>query len=274
MAEKFDLFRLSLTERSTQEDLFLDSIPNREEYLRKLFATNFQFSHYGNTLHYVVQDPNANGRIIAMVGRVYATDENTPPEEGFKQAIHQGWKAAIFVLDPTHHADGQKISFHHDQLVGRPSSLIRSIVNAFNENSLAPYHIEVEPIFSAKSFWEFAESNKGEITSLTFEFVTPNMFGGSDEVTNELRNFRDIEKAQKVTVKIQSSDGLETNTEKVKESVDYVTKGAGTITAKARGGQQYNSTKQSQQVTLPDTLSKESLVDRVRQNIGRLLGRE
>lgn len=276
MAEKFELFRISLTDRSQQPDLFKNPRESREDFLRRIFGGKLVFNHYGSIYHYVVSDINYAGKIVAKVGKMYATLENSSPEEGFAPAFHEGWKASVIVIDPIHHSDGQKISFLHDRVVGKPSSLLRSLTKHINSLVDNSYHIEIEPIFSPNSFWEFAERNRGAITSLTFEFVTPNMFGTTDEVSVELKSFRDIEKAQKVVISVKSEDGIQTNTQKIENSVEYVTQGTGSIKAQAKGGKRYNSKTKTEYSTLPlsEIDENKSIIERVKSNIGRLLGHD
>lgn len=108
----------------------------------------------------------------------------------------------------------------------KPSSLITTFISSINEKySSAPFSVEIKPIFDASSFWSFAEANRGHITSLTFEFIAPNMFGSHDNLSEELREFREKEKAKKIKVNLCSDDGLDTSTERIKQSVDYAEKG-------------------------------------------------
>ncbi len=86
----------------------------------------------------------------------------------------------------------------------------------------------------SERFWDFVKANEGQITSVEFEFVAPNMFGEADDYDSEMRDMQRHEKAQKVKLKIESKDGLNLNTPRVTRAVDYANKGAGSIHAKAK----------------------------------------
>lgn len=274
--EKFELFRLSLIPRP-QRDLIEGKDPTREEYLRNIFTKGFVFNHRGNGFHYVPSESQSSGKILlGRIGRNIETEENLSPEEGLAEYTRSGWKACVIVIDPAHHEDGQKVALEVDKAVGSPISLISSLAQHINEsNPHSAYNVEISPIFDAISFWHFADKNKGQVTSLNFEFIAPNMFGGSDSITEELRNFRNIEKAQKVSIGISSNDGIDTTTEKVKESVDYAQRGGGKITARAKKNKRYNSTKKAKHVTIKsDSSDKEPLLIRAARRIHEVLGHE
>ena len=79
---------------------------------------------------------------------------------------------------------------------------------------------------------------------MTFDFIPPNMFGTSDEISEELKEYRDIEKAQKVTVQLKNKNGLNPDTRRTRAVVDYIGKGQGSIKASAKthsGRKSYSS---------------------------------
>lgn len=274
--QSFELYRLSLTMRAQKDIESPISDPARVDYLRQVFSGYLKFMHHGIEYHYVpAPDQSSDTALLGRIGRAISTVENLPPHEGFQERVHESWKASVIVTDPTEHADGQKVAVQVDNGVGKTSRLIYELIEEINvKNMHSAYHIEVEPIFSPDSFWDFVKENEGEITSLTFEFVAPNMFGGHDSITEELRNFRDHERAQKVRISLHSSDGLKADTNNVKESVDYVTKGCGKIRARA-GGRSYNSTKKTQTTHIDvSEEEKEPFLVTAAKKISRILGRE
>jgi len=271
MAIRFDLFRLSLLPRE-QMDILNHPDPTREEYLKKVFSASNEFEHYGTIFHYVPSD--TSNEIVGRVGRSVIMDENLPPEVGLEESKHESWKAAVLIIDPKEHGDGQKIALEYDPRVGHTHSIISSFVQTINkQNPTAAYHIEVVPISEANTFWQFAEENKGRVTMLSFNFVAPNMFGGIDNITEEMRQFRDQEKAQKVQITLRSDDGIETSTDKIRNAVTYTTRGGGQITARAKGNKKYSS-KQTTSFVKLDENRDEPLILRVARNISKVLGRE
>ena len=280
MAYKFDLFRLSLLPRV---QLNIDNVfdTSRETYLRGVFSKKQKFTHFKNEFHYIpVEDGGERSEIIGRIGRSVVMHENRPPSDNLEDAKHETWKASIIVIDPTDHEDGQKISIQIDAQVGRTGAIMNSFIKALNDqNETTAYHIEIAPISEANTFWQFADQNSGNITTLEFTFVAPNMFGGKDNITKEMRRFRDEEKARKVKISMSSQDGLDTNTDNVKNAVDYATKGGGDIAAKVKGGEKFKSQNKAKSVIIDtedseDNKNGESLLDKVSRNITRILGRE
>jgi hypothetical protein len=105
--------------------------------------------------------------------------ENEPPEAGLSDIDREQWIAAAVVIDPTHHADGQKAAFEVKQTVGSPLAVFRSLAQHLNERApKEPYFIEVNPVVDPETFWEFEEANRGEITNIEFDLVAPNMHCG------------------------------------------------------------------------------------------------
>ena len=272
MPIRFDIFRLSLQEKK-QNDLFEIKKMTREEYIRKIFSVKKSFEHYSEVYHYVFAK-NINDIIVGRIGRKLTTEENLPPDVGLEDYEHESWKASAIVIDPKDHIDGQKIAFQIDRRLGKPYSVLKSFINSLNQNnSTAQYHLEIAPINDEKTFWKFAEENKGNITKLSFTFVAPNMFGTTDNINNALRQMRDNEKAQKIDVTLQSDEGIETNTENIKHSINYATKGGGEIRANARGNKRYDSTKIQRQIKIYEGKNLSPL-DLISKYIDRIISRE
>ena len=276
MGDNFHELRLSLARRPAS--LFADAdaiVPTREAYIREVFSRRWEFPHYGNIFHYVPHEPVAGQvALLGAIGRAFLSDENLAPEEGLEATIHKGWKASVLVVDPRDHEDGQKVMMNYDARVGKPLPLLSGLVLEINrERWDAPYLIAVDPIFEASSFYAFAEANKGDITSLTFDFSTPNMFGGADNLSEYLRNKRRQEGADSVSMKFRSSDGLNTDTDDVREGVDYATKGAGRVKARTKKGKKFDSKSRVKTVSLDRPAEPESLLRRVVREIAKLVPR-
>lgn len=278
MAEKFDLFRLSLLPRQ-QTEMFEPSLESttREDWIRKVFSENLGFLSYGTQFHFRPEtDASRPDALIGRIGRHISQPESKPPEEGFEEYTHEAWQAAVLVIDPRHHDDGQKLACENFLPVGKPSSLVPWIINAINERyPRAPYQIEANPIMRPGSFWDFERKNHGAITAINFDFIVPNMFGGDDDYNAEMREYRDREKARRVSVSLKNPDGLAADTERMQRAVEYAAKGGGSITARAKKNQRYNSknkTKRSIVKGLRD--AGLAVVDSAKELADRILGRE
>lgn len=276
MSERFQLFRLSLFER-TQIDAF-ETDPDRESFLRRVFGSELEFGHYGHRFYYQ-PDPHHSGpeALIGRLGRRVLIDENLPPHQGLEETTHEGWKACIIVVDPVDHKDGQKVAIEVDREIGGPVALMTALAKAINaDNPYSRFVLEVQPVFDAASFWEFAEENYGNVTSLTFDFVAPNGLWTADKsLKRELVDLRRAIKSQEVSTTFKSVDGLETNAERIREAVEYAETGSGRIRARARGNKHFNSTEKPKTVTLEEEGGpNEPLVSRVSKRLRKILGRE
>jgi hypothetical protein len=179
------------------------------------------------------------------------------------------------VLDPRDHPDGQKLALQNR--VGKPLSLVKALVQRINDTHPGSrYHIEVEPIFDAQSFWRWAAENQGEITSLTFEFVTPNGLWSADtDLKEELAVFHKSIGADVVATTFKSDDGIKIDSKKVQEGVEYAEKGSGRIKARARNNKRFDSITKRKVVKLKvRKKSKEPLLVRALQRVKEILGRE
>lgn len=275
---QFELLRLSMLIR-VQMDGFERQKPDktpytREEWLREIFAQRIAFTHRRELFHYVpemdIPGGEAGELIVGRIGRQIKVVENEPPDAGLHETERATWRAAMVLIDPRHHADGQKVAVEHIPQIGRPVSLFASLVTHINAGS-EPFMLEANAITNPQSFWNFVEAHQGDITSVTFEFIAPNMFGQTDDYDREMRDMKDKEKAQKAKLTIESEDGLNLKTERVKGAVNYAVRGGGMIKARTRRRQIYNSKDKAKKVTVPksecDELSKNGLITWLIKNI-------
>jgi hypothetical protein len=276
---QFELMRLSMVERP-QLDAFVrvsedGSSFTRERWLRDVFSRPIQFEHRKDIFHYVPEEdnPSGEGAIFGRIGRKIKISENEPPEKKFVETERDAWRAALIIIDPSHHKDGQKVAVERAVNIGHPIPIFESLAVKISTQD-EPFVLEVNAIVPQERFWEFVASNKGQITSVQFEFIVPNMFGEADDYDREMREMREQEKAQKAKLSIESKDGLDLNTDKVKRAADYTTKGAGSIKARTKTGKTYSSKDKAQRESIPsselDEQPEESLLSHIFSRIFRL----
>jgi hypothetical protein len=230
-----------------------------------------------NDFHYLPEERGAwsPSAIIGRVGRKVQTEENLPPEEGFADTIHEGWKAVVIVVDPTDHKDGQKVAVEVRVSVGGTNALIKGLVSAINDSDdSSPYLIEVQPIFDPSEFWKWAKENKGDVTSVKFDLVAPNgLFGARNNLRDELKAANEQSGANEVVIELKNPDGLRLDSEPIHEAVDYAESTGGRITGKAKGKRRFSSTLRPKMTTLRDTdSSNEPLVTRAARLLSEILG--
>jgi hypothetical protein len=245
---QFDLIRLVLVSRA-QTSLFEPKTDggvayDREGWLRLVFREDIVFMHREQEFVFKPQLSlqRAPKYIIARVGRQISSIENEPPEKNFTEITRDTWRASNLIIDPTHHPDGQKLAFQVKGDVGGAMSIIKSLANHINLNAHAPYIMEASPIVNPQTFWDFERDNRGEIVSISFELLAPNMVGIRDQLTRDLTEFRDNEKARRVKIGLQNEEGLALDAQRVKEMVDYTMDGGGSVRASTRRRKKtYNS---------------------------------
>lgn len=280
---QFELLRIVLLRRA-QPDMFEGQGPDgreisREEWLRRVFSKSIEFQHRGAECHFVpAEDFDGAPFIVGRIGKKRKIDENEPPSSGLKETSRDVWKAAIVLIDPRHHEDGQKIAMEIDQQIGNPFALFSTLAELVNSQSeFAPYWLEVNPITEPGDFWAFELENRGEITSISFGLLAPNMFGIRDDLDKDMRSLRDNERAQKAKLELFSKDGLELNTERVRQTVGYTLEGGGTIKAKSKKGRRFDSTKRASKKTiqteLPSDQEPPSFLTKAKRAISGIFGR-
>ncbi|MDI1363995.1 MAG: hypothetical protein PSX79_03895 [bacterium] len=279
MSGRFEQFRLSLMPRP-QRDAFSAPDLSREEYLRKVFGSEWSFEHYKKEFRYQPKTMGDGSALYALVARQGMIRENKPPEQGLDDDSHIGWLACAVIIDPVDHKDGQKVAFQVDKTVGKPDALIGALVNKINAHDpTSTYYIEIEPIIDTTPFWDFVAENNGEITSVTFELVAPNgIFSTGGDTADEMRRFREVLKARKVTSTFQNEDGLDIYAEPFKEATDYAARAGGKIRAKSKSGKRFNSTKKPKATIIPDeeldeAFEQEHILVRAARYLAEVFGR-
>lgn len=276
--DHFELFHLSLLQRQ-QLDIEGESYKDftREQWLTKIFSEDFPFVSYGSEFYYLATEAlNFPSILVGKLGRHLVREENSPPDQGLEKYTRDTWLASVVVIDPTHHEDGQKLAIQSVADIGKASTLIKNYIRAVNEKyPHGPYQIEISQIVETGSFWNFVEENKGRVTSVSFDFIAPNMLGADDEFYEEMRDYRDSEKARKIRLAIENPEGIDPETDKIKRAVNYALEGRGTVKARAKGNKRYNSEEKVRRVYIDDIKEKGMELAKVAGEFAsRILGRE
>lgn len=246
MAKFFEQFHFSLIERE-QIGLFEEQL-TRELWLRKVLRGRFQFRHAGKDFYWVPQDLS-DEFIVGVVERQKSQLQRTPPDQGAREIQASIWTGSMVIIDPVHRPDGQKVAFESNSAVGQPKALLSSMVSHLNAGQTHQYVLYFKPLFNGDSFWKFASKFDGSLEYVNFKFTVPNMlFGVGSKVTDGLKRIGSDTGAQEVEVRLDSKDGVETNSETVKEAVEYAEDGNARVTAKSLTGEYWSST--SRQVTV------------------------
>lgn len=252
MAGLFELFHLSLLD-TAQIDMFeVSPRLSREEWLRHAFGARFAFQHRSVECHWV-PDPSTKDIIAGNVVRSHSHRHHKPPEEGGAEVVSEEWQGAIVLIDPAHHEDGQKVSFERDVTLGRPRAVLQSMLAFINAMPGAPYVIEPKPIFNEARFWAWAAAHEYRLKRISFELVAPNMFGSKTSLDEDMRDLGSsgVSKVRIVMDEGKRVDGIDAKNDQIKQGVDYAAQGGGSITAKAKNGDAFDSTNSTRTTTLP-----------------------
>ena len=255
MAKVFEHFHFSLIERE-QADLLIEQMP-RERWLRTRLSEKFQFRHHGKVLYWVPMNWS-DEFVTAVVERKRAKTQHHGPDEGDASAeeyVGEEWQGSIVILDPVHRPRGQKLAFENDDSVGQPAAIVASLVNHLNQESASQYALHYKALIREGSFARFAERHGGVLQYVSFKFNVPNMIFGTEKKTETgLKRIGKDTGAQEVEVKLESDDGVRATSETVTEAVAYAEDGNARITAKARNGDYWTSTRQKVSVKMQSIL--------------------
>lgn len=219
---------------------------NREEWLREIFSNQFIFLHRSTKYFFVPESGEKIGLderlIVGWIARGHPLAERTAPWEGLAPTEHQSWQAALIVIDPTHHEDGQKVAFEYRNQVGKTDALLASLAKFMTDvGADVPYSVTAYPIIQERSFARFAEAHRGEITTITYDVAVPNMFEGPDDFSKELRELRNKANISHVKAKLDSDGVINAEAGHLEEIATHVEKGGGKISARTNKGTRYNS---------------------------------
>lgn len=235
------LFRLSLSERGSP-DLFTMKAerPTRTEFLQGHFSRDRSFDgHGGAQLRYA--HSQVDGNIISGVIAKWVTEHKEADPSNIWASIEQKhWeKAAVFLnLDPHE----QVIGVEYRASVGKPSSIIKYLINEINEESgTLDYQIDIFPVTLESEFWHVVREFKGPVTSIKFDLVTPNPTDSAGATSRALKRLRKRLNADRYKGEVSNKDGLEVNDPLIEDVAQYASSGGGDILAKSGDEMVYNS---------------------------------
>ena len=212
--------------------------PTRQEFLRRVFGGEIRFLH--RKMNYVYKPYFEIGQrfAVGVIGREQTITISGPPEEEFAPRTIIDWETSNVFVDTSASADGQVLAMQQVVAIGQPLSVLRSLVDHINfQNSSEEWAVAVNPMTRHEEFWSIARKNKGGIQELDLNFVTPNIWGAKEATEVALKSLQKNNNAQEVEVRLKNADGkLEPESDIIKESVEYISKGGGTLKLKGPGG--------------------------------------
>ncbi len=230
---------------------------SRSDYIQHVLSKRINFSHRKRQLVYlpVGQQDRPNGPVLlGRIGRSILEMVNDPPEDGFAEREIETWRASNFLVDAGDYKDGQKIAMQSRSDVGSPLPIVASLVTHINlQNPTSGWVIEISPMTEAENFWDVVRRYEGSLTSVTFNFVTPNVLGLRSQLNAGLKDAREKNNAHRVAVTMSNEKGnLELDANNIKDAVEYVSEGGGTAKLKSGSKVVYDSEKDEKQIDLAE----------------------
>jgi hypothetical protein len=226
---RYSMMQLLLASR--HEGTLLAAIParqSRQDYIKDVFSKEIRFEHYGRAFVFEPFASPVDDKIVGVLGKEDAVTVAGPPEQKFAAHDVSNWDTANVLIDTSGASEGQKAAMQGK--VGSPPAIFRTLVDHINTTnaSSSDWLIEVNPITTSEEFWTAAERYRGHISEIDLTFAVPNIWGAESETEKALREFKEKNNAQEVEVKIKNRDGkINPDSERVRESVDYIAKGGG-----------------------------------------------
>ena len=213
-----------LDEKSiTKQDLIYEAFNVRQP---------LYFNFMKQRLAYVAQK-EAGPYIIGTLAKASHVNIQKPPEEDFAIESLESWPHVPVIINTSSDSSGQSILIGYVQSIfPSPISQLRALTEAIVEQKLRSmgYDLAINAISDESDFWKYVKENKGEITSLSFDFAAPNFFNTKDKLNDELREAKkqyDITHAQ---IKLDNEFGALKIPEKnkfIEEGLKYVAGGGG-----------------------------------------------
>lgn len=209
-------------------------IETRGGFLRRKFGTDIRFPHLGTMFVFKHFFPLNDHFIAAVIGRERTATIHLPPERAFQEQAVPDWETANVFIDISGDAEGQKVAMHRIRAIGKPLPVFRSLADHINQTDVdSDWTIAVNAITSKQSFWEAAKKYQGRIAEVDMTFIPPNIWKGTTETDKALRELHKENNADEVEVRLKNKDQkLNPAGSRVQESVEYITKGGGSLKIK------------------------------------------
>lgn len=220
--------------------------------------------------------PDEGGKfIVGRIGKQLTVSENAPPKSKFEAVKRDTWIASLLVIDPSAHPDGQKLALEEKTGFAKSLPLVQSLCAYINDTAAAPYIIEANAITDVETFWDFERAHRGSIVSVSFYLTAPNMFGIRERIDTDMAELRDTEKVVSTVVTLKHPNGLQLETDRVRQTVAYAGEGGGSIKARARK-KTFNSEKKIKTVTVIDEndVATETVSAMIGRAVTRLFGND
>ncbi len=136
-------------------------------------------------------------------------------------------------------------------------TILESLLNAGRTDHR--FSFLVRPLSNRTGFWDVVD-RASKVTSVTFELIPPNWFGGSDVLKRQLRDEERATNMRKKIISYQNSESglhIDSSDRELRDEVDFISRGGG----RWRAGYQDNNGKSQVAASDAETLTTETQGD-------------
>lgn len=234
----FGYYRFLLSSLKQQE--ILTSERGRKKVIEDIFSENRRYEFVNNRVKYgfLVQKVIGN-KVLARIAKEKPANLHASPLDGFAEKQEEDWPGSYLLINLDDEKEtgllkqsGQVIAMQHQSVIRSPINCLRLLATKISEEILADgYDMSINPISSGpKHFWSVVDLYKDDIKKIVLKYAMPNILNLKNKVEDDLKEVRDVYKASKTAIILESETGnlkIDENNSFVKESIDYIEPGGG-----------------------------------------------
>lgn len=164
----------------------------------------------------------------------------------------------------------QKIAISENGEAFSNTDVVKNILTKVFRKELEHYqlNIAIEPLFDSKSFWEYVDKYKNELTYINFQYIKPNLAKISQSLPADFKKFAENVNSHESHLTIKAPDkGVLENINKenpvINGLVEYSSEGAGNIKLKVKKIRKHLNTTDKPVIQQIDELEIEGAAEQV-----------
>jgi len=268
----FDLFRYQLLPLSQQQQLHFFDRPisidelkrNKNQYLNDVIKSIKSLYYRNQILNFRTPVITEKWCVFQIGIKKYIERE----KKSFDIETLDNWPHSTIIInnDPS----VQLIAVERNTKAFSNTTVVSNVLIENFRPLLRQYqlHIEIEALFEKRTFWDLVDRHRGDIRSINFELVSPNMANISKVLKVNLTELNTATNSHKTDLKLNSAEDaaleIDKKNETINSLVDYASEGGGDIQFRLRGYKKIIRTSQSiREITIDELTLKELTPDRL-----------
>lgn len=220
----------------TKEEIFL-------EFLEQLKKENYLRGYIGHQQYRVYFSKDfSNTRSLLKFAKRKEITVNNATEIDINTVNQDNYPFSYIIVD----TDKQLFLIQKNYELSNSSETIISLAEKIFSSFLVDkcVSIRLTPITDSGSFWTAVENNTGKISSLEFEFLSPNYLGQSYKINELMKELKNETNTESMKMTIKNGRGNLTILNKYpffKDALQYISNGGGKWKMKICGGSNISS---------------------------------